>query len=91
MVNKRVTLKTKIVWENNAPFLNKNLRKEIYKRSATRNKFLKDSSNSNSQKYQKQRNKCFKIRKKCIKEHFRSIARHGVMINEKFRATIRPL
>ena len=42
--NKHTLLKTKIVCENNAPFVNKVLRKEIYKRSALRNKFLKDSS-----------------------------------------------
>ena len=61
MVNKHAPLKTKIVRGNNAPFVNKALRKEIYKRSALRNKFLKDSSGSNWQKYQKQRNKCVKI------------------------------
>ena len=90
MVNKHAPLKTKIVRGNNSPCVNKNLRKEIYKRSALRNKFLKDSSDSNWQKYRKQRNKYVKIRKKCIKEHFKSITRHGIMTNRKFWATIRP-
>ena len=31
VVNKHASLKTKIVRENNAPFVNKTLRKEIYK------------------------------------------------------------
>ena len=70
--------------------MNKTLRKEIYKRIASRNKFLKDSSESNWQKYRKQRNKCVKIRKKCIKEHFKSI-RHGIVTNRKFWATIGPI
>ena len=90
VVNKHAPLKTKIVRGNNSPCVNKNLRKEIYKRSALRNKFLKDSSDSNWQKYRKQRNKYVKIRKKCIKEHFKSITRHGIMTNRKFWATIRP-
>ena len=60
VVNKHAPLKTKIVRGNNVPFVKKTLRKEIYKRSALRNKFLKDSY---WQKYRKQRNKCIKIRK----------------------------
>ena len=50
VVNKHAPLKTKIARENNAAFVNKTLRKEIYKRSGLRNKFLKDSSDSNWQK-----------------------------------------
>ena len=89
-VNKHASFKTKIFRGNNAPLVNKTLRKEIYKRSASRNKFLKDSSESNWQKYRKQRNKCVKIRKKCIKDHFKSIIRHGIVTNKKFWTTIRP-
>ena len=89
-VNKHASFKTKIFRGNNAPLVNKTLRKEIYKRSASRNKFLKDSSESNWQKYRKQRNKCIKIRKKCIKEHFKSI-RHGIVTTRKFWATIGPI
>ena len=84
VVSKHAPLKIKIVQGNNAPFVNKILRKEIYKRSVLRNKFLKDSSDSNWQKYRRLRNKCVKIRKKCIKEHFKSITRHGIMTNRKF-------
>ena len=51
VVNKHALLKTKIVRGNNAPSVNKTLRKEICKRSAVRNKFLKHSSDSNWQKY----------------------------------------
>ena len=47
VVNKQAPFKTKIVLGNNAPFVNKTLRKEIDKRSTLRNKFLKDSSDSN--------------------------------------------
>ena len=93
MVNKHAPLKTKIVRGSNAPLVNKTLRKEIYKRSAIRNKFLKDSSDSNWQNYRKQRNKRDKIRRRYIKEHFNNItsmvARHGIMTNKKLWATIR--
>ena len=90
VVIKHVPLKTKIVRGNNAPFVNKTSRKEIYKRSALRSKFLEDASDSNWQKYRKQRSKCVNIRQKCIKEHFQSITRHGVMTSRKFWAMTRP-
>ena len=51
---------------------------------------MKYSSDSNWQKYRKKRNKCVKIRKNCIKGHFKSITRHGIITNRKFWATIRP-
>ena len=44
--------------------------KQIYKRSTLRNTFLKDSSDSNWQKYRMQRNKCVKIRKKMYNGRF---------------------
>ena len=56
MVDKHAPLKTKTVRGNNAPFVNKTLRKEIYKSSGLRNKFLKNPSDSNWQKHRKQRN-----------------------------------
>ena len=68
---------------------NKTLRKYFYNRSVLRNKFLKDCSDSNWQKYQMQKNKRVKIRIKRIKEHFKSITRHGIMTKRKFLATIR--
>ena len=51
---------------------------------------MKDASDLNWQKYRKQISKCVKIRKKCIKEHFTSITRHGIITNRKFWATITP-
>ena len=47
VVNKDAPLKTKIARGSNTPFVNKTVTKEIYKRSALRNTFLKDSSDSN--------------------------------------------
>ena len=70
--------------------MNKTLRKETSKRNALRNKFLKNSSDSNWLKYRKQRNTCVKIRKKCINENAKNITRHDIMTNRKFRTTVRP-
>ena len=73
VVDKHAPLKTKIVRGNNAPFVNKTLRKEICENSSLRNKFLKSSSDSNWQKHRKQRNKCVKIRKKCKRNILKAI------------------
>ena len=53
VVNKYWPLKTKIFRGNNALFVNKTLREEIYNRSALLNKYLKDSSDSNWRKHGK--------------------------------------
>ena len=84
VVNKHTPLKTKTVRGNKACFVIKTLRKEIYKRSPLRKRFLKGLSDLKWQKYRKQRNKCVNIRKTCIKEHFKSITRHRIMTNRKF-------
>ena len=47
VVQKHVPLKKKILRGNHAPFMNRELRKEIYKQSRLRNKFWKDPSKEN--------------------------------------------
>ena len=69
VVNKHAPLKTKVLRGNNAPFINKHLRKEIYRRSALRSKFNRKPNNLNWEKYKKRRNKCVKLRKRSIKTY----------------------
>ena len=58
VVNQRDPLKVKNLRGNHAPFVDKQLRKEIYKRSKLRNKYCKNPSEQNGALYKKQRNKC---------------------------------
>ena len=53
----RAPLKKKILRGNDAPFMNKELRKEIYTRSRLRNRFFKNPTKENEMSYKKQRNK----------------------------------
>ena len=72
VVNKRAPLK-KFLRVNKAPFINKHLRKEMYRRSVLRNKFNRKPSKVNWEKYKKQRNKCVELRKSSIKTYIESI------------------
>ena len=54
--NKYASIKKKYIRANEAPFMTKNLHKEIMKQSRLRNKYLKSKSLTNRKKYNMQRN-----------------------------------
>ena len=58
-MEKHAPLKKKIVRGNHAPFITKDLRKAIYKRSRLKSKYIKNPSEVNEKLYKRQRNKCF--------------------------------
>lgn len=90
IIDEHAPLKTKMVRGNNASFMNKNLQKQIYIRSALRNKFLKNPTEENKNKYKKQRNKCVKLRKKSIKSHLQNVTSKGSTTNKDFWKIIKP-
>ena len=69
VVNQHAPLKLKVLRENHAPFVDKQLRKEIYKRSKLRNKYCKNCPEQNAASYKKQRSKCVSLRRGCIKDY----------------------
>ena len=71
-------MKTKILRGNDAPFMNKELKKAIYVRSRMKNRFNKDPCNENRAKFKQQRNKCVKLRRKAIKDHFKKATSKGI-------------
>ena len=90
IVNKHAPLKQKTVRGNEAPFMNKKLRKAIYTRSRLKNRYNKNPTNENKILYKKQRNKCVNLRKKAIKIYFNNITKSGIIENKKFWQTIKP-
>ena len=58
VVNQYAPLKVKILRGNHAPFADKQLRKEIYKRTSWEKKNCENPSEQNAALYKKQRNKC---------------------------------
>ena len=73
IVNKHAPLKKKLLRGNQAPFINKELRKAIYDRSRLRNRFCKTPTEENEKLYRKRRNKCASIPKKSIRNCFNKI------------------
>ena len=55
--------KKKYIRANQAPFMTKELNKEIMTRSRLRNKFLRFRSEENKKAYNEQRNRCVKVTK----------------------------
>ena len=66
IVNNHAPLKKKFIRGNQAPFMTRNLRKEIHTKSSFRNEFCKNPTKENEKLYKKQRNKCVALRRKCI-------------------------
>ena len=62
IINKYAPLKNKFTRGSQAPFISRNLRKEIYTRSKFRNKFCKNAIKGYEKLYKKQRNKCAELR-----------------------------
>ena len=66
IIDKHAPLKQKTLRGNEAPFMNKELRKAIYTRLRLKNKYNKDRSEVNKDRYKRQRNECVKLRKKAV-------------------------
>ena len=89
IVEKHAPLKKKIVRGNHAPFITKDLRKAIYTRSRLKSKYIKNSSEVNEKLYKRQRNKCFSIRKKSMKQYFFNNTSKGTVTNREFWKTMK--
>ena len=78
-------LKKKMLKGNQAPFLTKELRKEIYTRSKLKNKYRSNLIEENKAIYKKQRNKYVSsLRRKAIKVYFNNVTKTGVQTNKDF-------
>ena len=90
IVNRHAPLKKKFVRGNNAPFMNREFQQEIYVRSKLRKKYWVEPTTENKVAYQKQRNKCVKIRRKNIKRYMDKISEKGIQTNKSFWNFIKP-
>ena len=74
VLNKHAPLKTQIIRGNNKPFITKDVRKEIWKRSRLKNKANKSGLPSDYAKFKKQRNFVTSLIKRNKKKYFNEIA-----------------
>ena len=64
VLNKHAPSKKKFIRANHAPYMTKNLRKAIMKRSQLENRYIRNSTVGNMNKYKKHKNFCSKLYKK---------------------------
>ena len=84
-------LKKKYVRANQAPFINKRVKKEIMKRSRLRNKFFKTKNEIDRLNYNKQRNFCLSLIRNEKKKYFSNINTGDITDSKKFWKTVKPL
>ena len=90
LIDIHAPIKQKTVRGNDAPFMNRDLRKAIYIRTRFKNKYNKNPNVENETKYKKQRNLCVNLRKKAIKKHLKEVTSNGIMENKSFWNTVKP-
>ena len=83
--------KKKCTWANQAPFLTKEINKEIMTRSRLRNKFLRCRSDENKKAYNEQRNRCVKLVRSAKKADYRNLNIKDVNDNKEFWKTVKTL
>ena len=91
VLDKHAPLKTKSIRANDQPFVTKQLRKEHMKRTRLRNKFKKNSSETNKRSYNLQRNLCVKLLKKTKTSYFENLKPSNISDNKNFWTTVKPM
>ena len=90
-LQKHAPLKHKYVRANNSPFITKNLRKEIMKRSKLLRAYQKDPTDIKQQAYKNQRNICTSLCRKTKRQYYSTLNPSCVTSNKKFWKTVKPL
>ena len=83
-------LHKKIVRANQAPYITKNMRKAIMRRSALENIFYKDRNPENHKAYKKQKNYCSRLYKKERKKYYANLNIDKITDNIEFWKTVKP-
>ena len=90
LLNKHASLKKKILRHNNDPFMTKEFRREIMKRSKLKNKYNKKRNYENWSLYKNQRNYCLSLLRKTKKAGFEKLNIKEIGDNKTFWKTVRP-
>ena len=90
-LQKHAPLKHKYVRANNSPFITKNLRKEIMKRSKLLRAYQKDPTDIKQQAYKNQRNICTSLCRKTKRQYYSKLNPSCVTSNKKFWKMVKPL
>ena len=91
LLNDHAPLKTKVVRGNDQPFVTKELRSAIMKRSRLRTKYNKWKSRENYIAYRQAKRKCDKLTVAAKSMYFKKATEHGVMTNKQFWKVMKPM
>ena len=83
--------KIKMIRANEAPFVNKEMKKSIMKRSRLRNRYLRFPSNENNVAYKIQRNICTNMLRKYKRDYYNNLNTNPIADDEMFWKTVKPL
>ena len=89
-LNKLAPIKSKTIRGNNAPFMNKTLRKAIMHRSRLKKIYLKNRTEANELNFKRQQNHCVSLLRQTKKDYFSNLNENSIKDNKKFWRTIRP-
>ena len=90
-LNKHAPYKKKLIRANHKPYVTKQLRKAIMKRSFLENKYYKNMSAENRRAYRKQKNFCNRLYKKERTMYYSNLHLDNITDNKKFWNTVKPL
>ena len=88
--DKHAPIKYKYLRANDAPFMNKELRKEVMLRSKLKNIHNKDKSAASNRAYKRQRNLCTKLFRKAKKDFYAKLNPSFISDNKTFWKTVKP-
>ena len=89
ILKKLAPLKKKFLRANHSHFVNKERNKAIVERSKLRNECLKGKTREPRIAYNKQRNMCVSILRKCTKSYYENLETKNITDNKKFGGTVK--
>ena len=91
VLNTHAPYKTKAVRANQKPYMTKQLRKAIMRRSYLENKFYKYKTPADNRAYKKQKNYCNRLYKRERRKFYSNLNLNKITDNKMFWNTIKPL
>ena len=89
-LEKHAPMKTKYIRANQSPFITKEIRKSIMKRTQLKNKYMKRKTFSNKAAYNRQRNICGYLIKKTKKQFYSNLNPAHICDNKTFWGIVKP-
>ena len=91
VLDKHAPFKIKNIRANEAPFMNREIKKSIMTRTRLKSKYIKSPSADNNLAYKTQRNYCTKLLRKRKCEYYSNLETKLITDNKTFWNTVKPL